>query len=90
MGVAVGVSIALVFSVLPGVGVQVLQKYQRDRWTSFLHPQENQPDSYHLRESLIAISPRRERRARGAAGATQTKLGYLPEHSDRLRVRRRG
>lgn len=80
MGVALGVSIALVFSVLPGVGVQVLQKYQRDRWTAFLHPQENQQDSYHLRESLIAIS-HGGAVGTGAAGATQTNLGFLPEHS---------
>ena len=80
MGVALGLSIALVFSILPGVGVQVLQKYQRDRWTAFLNPNQNQQDSYHLRQSLIAISHGGPA-GTGAAGATQTKLGYLPEHS---------
>ena len=78
--VALGLSIALVFSILPGVGVQVLQKYQRDRWTAFLNPNQNQQDSYHLRQSLIAIS-HGGAAGTGAAGATQTKLGYLPEHS---------
>ncbi len=78
--VALGLSIALVFSILPGVGVQVLQKYQRDRWTAFLNPNQNQQDSYHLRQSLIAIS-HGGAAGTGAANATQTKLGYLPEHS---------
>ncbi len=80
LGLAIGLSIALVFSILPAAGVQVLQQYQRDRLTAFLNPDASQQDSYHLKQSQIAIA-HGGAAGTGAAGATQTKLGYLPEHS---------
>ena len=88
IGVVLGVSIALVFSVLPGVGVQVLQKYQRDRWTAFLNPQQNQQDSYHLRQSLIAIS-HGGAGGTGAAGAHPDQARLPARAHDRFHLRRR-
>jgi rod shape determining protein RodA len=76
------VSIALIFSILPAAGIHVLQPYQYDRLTSFLHPNQNDPqgNGYHLTQSKIAIS-HGGLAGTGVAGATQTKLGYLPEHA---------
>ena len=76
-------SIALVFSILPGAGVQVLQPYQHDRLTSFLHPDHNdlQGNGFHLQPVVIAIGARRRVRQGSWRGATQTRLDYLPEHA---------
>jgi rod shape determining protein RodA len=78
----VSVSVALLFSILPGAGIHVLQPYQYDRLTSFLHPSQNdvQGNGYHLTQSKIAIS-HGGLTGTGPAGATQTRLGYLPEHA---------
>jgi rod shape determining protein RodA len=77
---ALGLSIAMVFIILPDLGVQVLQQYQRDRLTAFLNPSTDQQDGYHLLQSRIAIA-HGGAVGRGPAGATQTQLGFLPEHS---------
>jgi rod shape determining protein RodA len=80
LGLVFALSIAMVFSILPRVGVHVLQPYQMDRLTAFTDPTKNQQDSYHLEQSRIAIAHGGAVGV-GAAGATQTKLGFLPEHS---------
>jgi rod shape determining protein RodA len=82
LGLAGVVSIALIFSILPGAGVQVLQPYQLDRLTSFLHPDQvdTQGNGYHLTQSKIAIGQGGVT-GKGVAGATQTRLDYLPEHA---------
>ena len=82
LGLAGVVAVALVFSVLPGLGVQVLQPYQQDRLTSFLHPDRIDPqgNGYHLTQSMIAIGSGGID-GKGIAGATQTRLNYLPEHA---------
>jgi rod shape determining protein RodA len=76
------VAIALIFSILPGMGVPVLKQYQQDRLTSFLHPDRIDPqgDGYHLSQSVIAIGHGGVG-GRGIEGATQTRLNYLPEHA---------
>jgi rod shape determining protein RodA len=76
------VAVALVFSILPSMGIHVVQQYQIDRLTSFLHPNPNdfQSNGYHLNQSKIAIS-HGGFFGTGVAGATQTRLGYLPEHA---------
>jgi rod shape determining protein RodA len=89
MALAVGVVGALVFSVLPGMGLQVVQGYQISRLTSFLHPDptDTQSGGFQLRQSVIAVTDG-GLGGRGTAqtapgqpqlGATQTSLGFLPE-----------
>jgi len=74
------VSIALVLAVAPAAGVQVLKPYQVQRLTGFLNPSSNPRDqTYQLNQSRIAIGAG-EKTGRGASGATQTKLNFLPEH----------
>jgi rod shape determining protein RodA len=82
MGLAFVVMIALVFSILPGLGVPVLKQYQQDRLTAFLHPTSSnvQADGYHLYQSMIAVG-HGGTTGTGYAGATQTRLNYLPEHA---------
>src|SRR5204862_3274040 len=76
------VMIAMVFSILPGLGVPVLKQYQQDRLTAFLHPTSSnvQADGYHLYQSMIAVG-HGGTTGTGYAGATQTRLNYLPEHA---------
>ncbi len=82
LGLGFAVAIALVFSILPGMGVPVLKQYQMDRLTAFLHPGQSdlQGDGYHLSQSTIAIGSGGIQ-GKGIAGATQTRLNYLPEHA---------
>jgi rod shape determining protein RodA len=81
-GMLVAVAGALVFSILPAGGVHLIKQYQLDRLTEFLHPQQNDPqgNGYHLIQSKIAIA-HGGLAGTGPAGATQTQLGYLPEHA---------
>jgi rod shape determining protein RodA len=82
LGIGFAVAIALVFSILPSMGVPVLKQYQMDRLTAFLHPGQSdlQGDGYHLSQSTIAIGSGGVQ-GKGIAGATQTRLNYLPEHA---------
>jgi rod shape determining protein RodA len=66
----------------PSLGVHVLKSYQQQRLTTFINPPQvcnTQKDTtcYQLNESLTAIGSG-EKTGRGAVGATQTELGYLP------------
>jgi rod shape determining protein RodA len=73
------VAVALALAALPAVGVSVLQPYQVDRLTSFLHPSKVQSqEGYQQQQSKIAIGSG-EKTGRGDA-ASQTKLDFLPEH----------
>ncbi len=74
-----GVAIALVLVVAPAAGVHVLQPYQTDRLTAFLHPTDNpNKQGYQQNQSRIAIGAG-QKTGRGEQ-ATQTKLDFLPEH----------
>ena len=88
MAIAVAVTVALVFSILPGLGVQVAPGYQISRLTSFLHPEPagHQSAAAKLRQSMMAIgngglggtaTPRRPRVSSSAP--PRRRLGYLPE-----------
>ena len=74
------VAIALTLVVLPQAGVEVLQGYQKDRLTSFLHPSDVAgEEGYQQQQSKIAIGSG-EKTGRGVENATQTGLDFLPEH----------
>jgi len=74
------VAIALALVALPAAGVEVLQPYQVDRLTSFLHPSDvGGEEGYQQQQSKIAIGSG-EKTGRGVDNATQTGLNFLPEH----------
>jgi rod shape determining protein RodA len=74
------VSVTCVLVVAPKVGVEVLKPYQVDRLTAFLHPSDDPADAgYQQAQSLTAIGSG-EKTGRGVENATQTSLGFLPEH----------
>lgn len=68
----------------PSLGVHVLQGYQEQRLTTFVNPPQvctpKDTTCYQLNESLIAIGSG-QKTGRGAHGATQSNLGYLPAPS---------
>jgi rod shape determining protein RodA len=64
----------------PALGIQVLEDYQRDRLTAFTDPSKNpQGAAYNINQSITAVGAG-GLDGRGVAGATQTRLDYLPEH----------
>ena len=78
---AVVVAAALVLWVLPAAGQHVLQPYQVDRITGFLHPEGDPAGAtYNVTQSKVAVGAG-GLDGRGVAGATQTNLAYLPEHA---------
>jgi rod shape determining protein RodA len=82
MGGIAAAAIAIVLVIAPALGTPVLQGYQQDRLTAFLHPSEDPADSsYQINQALIAVG------SGGKTGrgddATQTDNGFLPErHTD--------
>ncbi|MEA2124664.1 MAG: rod shape determining protein RodA [Solirubrobacteraceae bacterium] len=80
LGALGAVAIALTLVALPAVGVNVLETYQKDRLTSFLHPSDVAgKEGYQQKQSIIAIGAG-EKTGRGVQHATQTGLDFLPEH----------
>jgi rod shape determining protein RodA len=80
LGALIAVAITAVLVVAPMAGVQVLEPYQVDRLTSFLHPSADPGDEgYQQQQALIAMGSG-EKTGRGVANATQTSLNFLPEH----------
>lgn len=74
------VLILLALVVLPKAGISVLQEYQAQRLTAFLHPSaERDKASYQQNQALIALGSGRQA-GRGFEHATQTRLDFLPEH----------
>jgi rod shape determining protein RodA len=66
---------------LPAAGVQVLKPYQSQRLTGFTHPgTDPRGANYNIEQSIIAAASG-GLRGRGVAGATQTRLDYLPAHA---------
>jgi rod shape determining protein RodA len=73
-------SIALVIAAAPALGVHVLKPYQVQRLTGFINPSRDPSNqTYNIGQSLIAIGSG-GKTGRGVAGATQTKLNFLPEN----------
>jgi rod shape determining protein RodA len=80
LGALGAVAIAIALVALPAAGVTVMKPYQTDRLTSFLHPSKVAgEEGYQQQQSKIAIGSG-EKTGRGVDNATQTGLGYLPEH----------
>jgi rod shape determining protein RodA len=72
-------AIVLVLVVAPSTGVHVLNSYQTDRLTGFLHPSANpQSQTWQINQSIIAVGSG-QKTGTGVAQATQTTLGFLPE-----------
>jgi rod shape determining protein RodA len=66
---------------LPAVDVNVLKPYQADRLTGFTNPDSDpRGATYNVNQSITAVGAG-GLRGRGIAGATQTRLDYLPEHA---------
>lgn len=80
LGVLTTAAVAAVLVVGPAVGTHFLKDYQVQRLTAFVHPSDNPRDQgYQLKQSITAIGSG-EKVGRGANGATQTKLDFIPEH----------
>jgi rod shape determining protein RodA len=78
IGAVLTVGIVSVLGLLPAVGVNVLQPYQVDRLTAFLHPgADTRGPGYQLNNAKTAIGSG-QKTGRGDE-ATQQTLGYLPE-----------
>lgn len=66
---------------LPAAGLEVLEPYQRDRLIGFVNPDIDPSGStYNVNQSITAVGSG-GLDGRGVAGASQTNLNYLPEHS---------
>jgi rod shape determining protein RodA len=66
---------------LPAGGVDVLKPYQAQRLTGFINPDlDPSGATYNVTQSITAVGSGGID-GRGVAGATQTKLNYLPEHA---------
>ena len=71
----------LVLWLLPASGVHVLKPYQAKRLTGFTHPDSDPAGAtYNVAQARNAVGAGGVR-GRGIAGATQTKLNFLPEHA---------
>jgi rod shape determining protein RodA len=81
LAAAAGLATLMVLWLLPAAGVEVMQEYQRDRLTAFLHPDRDPAGTtYNLTQSITAVGAG-GLSGRGVDGATQTTLNYLPEHA---------
>ncbi|MEI8105269.1 MAG: FtsW/RodA/SpoVE family cell cycle protein [Actinomycetes bacterium] len=84
LGAIGGLALLVVLAVLwwlPAVGVNVLKPYQTARLTGFTHPDSDPTGAtYNINQSITTVGAG-GLRGRGVAGATQTRLDYLPEHA---------
>ncbi|MBA2614588.1 MAG: rod shape-determining protein RodA [Actinobacteria bacterium] len=77
---AAGLAVAVLW-VLPSAGLQVLRPYQVERLTGFLNPDlDPSGATYNVTQSITAVGSG-GLDGRGVAGATQTNMNYLPEHT---------
>jgi rod shape determining protein RodA len=80
LGAATALGIASIVWLFPAAGVDVLQPYQIDRLTGFLHPDvDPSGTTYNVNQSITAVGSG-GLDGRGVGGATQTNMNYLPEH----------
>jgi rod shape determining protein RodA len=75
-GVAVAVSVLVL---LPRLGVELLEPYQKERLTGFTNPDlDPSGTTYNVNQSMTAIGSG-GLDGRGVDGATQTRFGFTPE-----------
>ena len=80
LGALFAIAVAIVLAGAPALGVDVVKPYQKDRLTSFLNPSSDPADAgYQQQQSKTAIGSG-QKTGRGVQDATQTGLGFLPEH----------
>jgi rod shape determining protein RodA len=80
LGTLLVTAIVVVLVAAPAAGVHVLKDYQVQRLTAFVNPSDNpRGQGYQLNQSIIGVGAG-QKTGRGADGATQTKLNFLPEH----------
>jgi rod shape determining protein RodA len=81
LGVAATIAIIGVLVLLPNVGVEVLEPYQKERLFGFTNPDRDPSGTtYNVTQSITAIGSG-GLDGRGVDDATQTRLDYLPEHA---------
>jgi rod shape determining protein RodA len=81
LGIGTLVVILAVLWLLPASGVHVLKGYQAKRLTGFTHPDSDPAGAtYNVAQARNAVGAGGVN-GRGVAGATQTKLNFLPEHA---------
>jgi rod shape determining protein RodA len=81
LGLAAGAVAVSILWVLPSAGIDVLRPYQLERLTGFLNPDlDPSGATYNVTQSVTAVGSG-GLDGRGIAGATQTNLNYLPEHT---------
>jgi rod shape determining protein RodA len=81
LGLLAALAVMSVLWFLPANGVQVLKPYQVKRFTSFANPSSDPSGAtYNITQSKTAIGAGGTT-GRGVAGASQTRLDYLPEHA---------
>jgi rod shape determining protein RodA len=74
-------TVVAVLVLLPKVGVELLEPYQKERLTGFTNPDlDPSGTTYNVTQSITAIGSG-GLDGRGVDGATQTRLDYLPEHA---------
>jgi rod shape determining protein RodA len=74
-------SLTIVLAVAPKAGVHVLKPYQVSRLTAFLHPSQDPASTGYQQEQAKTAIGSGGKTGRGVKNATQTSLGFLPEHS---------
>jgi rod shape determining protein RodA len=74
------VSLTIVLAVAPRAGVDVLKPYQVQRLTAFMHPSADPANAGYQQEQAKTAIGSGEKTGRGVHNATQTSLGFLPEH----------
>ena len=80
LAAAAALVLTSLFWLLPAAGIEVLQPYQVDRLTGFLHPDvDPSGTTYNVNQSITAVGSG-GLDGRGVGGATQTNMNYLPEH----------
>jgi rod shape determining protein RodA len=81
LGVASAFTVLSMLVLLPNVGVEVLEPYQKERLFGFTNPDRDPSGTtYNVTQSITAIGSG-GLDGRGVDDATQTRLDYLPEHA---------
>jgi rod shape determining protein RodA len=81
LAVGTVVTLTSMLWILPAAGVQILRPYQVERLIGFWNPDSDPSGAtYNITQSITAVGSG-GLDGRGIAGATQTNMNYLPEHS---------